>query len=260
VLGPVVIAYNLPQLQHELTLSGELLAAIYLGEIKRWDDPRISVINPGVDLPSISIRVSHRSDSSGTTHIFTDYLSSVSSQWRQQVGKGKVVFWPTGNDWAGEGNDGVAHRILLEPGGIGYLELKYAQNAGLKYAALLNREGVRVWPTVKAVQEAERNTPATPGTYLKASIVNAPGERSYPIAAYTYLLVYQDLRYMEPRKAHALLQFLHWVLTKGQTEAHKLHYVPLPEIQRHKALEELTGIKHHPLEIANKKTSKSEKS
>jgi phosphate transport system substrate-binding protein len=116
VLGPVVIAYNLPDLETELALSGDVIAGIYLGEITAGDDPRIAAINAGVVLPNHSIRVAHRSDSSGTTQIFTDYLSAVSDEWREDVGRGKQVFWPTGDDWAGEGNDGVAHRILLEPG------------------------------------------------------------------------------------------------------------------------------------------------
>ena len=247
VLGQVVIAYNLPDLAAELTLSGEVIAAIYLGEITAWDDPRIAAINPGVTLPSTPIRVAHRRDSSGTTHIFTDYLSAVSDVWRENVGTGKRVFWPTGDDWSGEGNDGVAHRILLEPGGIGYLELKYAQNAGLKYAALINRAGARVWPTTLGVQEAERNTPPSPGTYLKPSIVNAPGEKSYPIAAFTYLLVYRDLTFMEPHKAHALIQFLNWILSAGQPEASELHYTPLPDALRDQVLADIAAIKLPPL-------------
>jgi phosphate transport system substrate-binding protein len=158
VLGPVVMAYNLPDLKTELVLSGETIAGIYLGEITAWNDPRIAAINPGTELPNHPIHVAHRSDSSGTTHIFTDYLSAVSDEWRRDVGRGKRVFWPTGDDWAGGGNDGVAHRILLEPGGIGYLELKYAQNAGLRYATLLNRDGHRVLPSVRWM--APRSRPA----------------------------------------------------------------------------------------------------
>lgn len=243
VIGPVVVAYNLPSVKRELTLSGELIAAIYLGQITAWNAPQITALNPHLTLPDLPIRVAHRSDSSGTTHIFTDYLSAVSETWREQVGRGKKLFWPTGNEWAGDGNDGVAHRILLEPGGIGYLELKYAQNAGLRYAALINQAGKRVWPTQQSVQAAEQNSAATLGTYLKPSIVNAAGEESYPIAAFTYLLVYQDLSYMPPDKAHALVQFLNWVLTSGQAEAHKLHYVPLPEALRVAALREISQIR-----------------
>lgn len=243
VLGAVVLAYNLPGLEGDLVLSGEVIAGIYLGEITRWNDPRILAINPQLALPDTLIRVAHRSDSSGTSYIFTDYLSSVSATWNENVGTGKEVLWPTGNDWSGEGNDGVAHRILLEPGGIGYLEIKYAQNAGLKYAALLNRVGKAVWPTPDSVQEAERNTPATAGTYLKASVVNASGEKSYPIAAFTYLLVYRDLSGMEAEKAQALIRFLRWILTEGQNEAEQLYYTPLPAALREQALADVGRIK-----------------
>jgi phosphate transport system substrate-binding protein len=243
VLGPVVIAYNLPRVKGELTLSGELIADIYLGKITSWDHPRLKALNPQLNLPSLPIRVAHRTDSSGTSHIFTDYLSSVSDEWKEDVGKGKRVFWPTGDDWAGEGNDGVAHRILLERGGIGYLELKYAQNAGLKYAVLVNRAGQKVRPTPASVQEAEQNTPAQADSYLKPSIVNAPGEKSYPIAGFTYLLVYRDLSAMKPEKAHALVKYLKWIMTKGQVEADKLHYTPLPGWLRDKMLTEIERLK-----------------
>jgi phosphate transport system substrate-binding protein len=243
VLGPIVMAYNLPDLETDLILSGDIIAAIYLGEITTWNDARIAALNPKAELPDHAIHVAHRSDSSGTTFIFTDYLSAVSEKWREEVGRGKEVFWPTGNDWAGEGNDGVAHRILLELGGIGYVELKYAQNAGLDYATLLNREGSLVLPTVESVQDAERNTPATTGTYLKPSIVNADGKRSYPIAGFTYLLVYSELSYMDAQKAQALITFLRWVLGQGQVEAPKLHYTPLPESVRLGALADIKRIK-----------------
>ena len=247
VIGQVVLAYNLPQVSGDITLSGDTIAAIYLGEITRWNDFRLKAINPDVALPDLPIRVAHRSDSSGTTHIFTSYLSAVSAEWREHVGIGKRVFWPTGDDWSGDGNDGVAHRILLQPGGIGYLELKYAQNAGLRYAALLNRAGNRVWPTPGSVQEAERNTLPSPDTYLKPSIVNAPGDNAYPIAAFTYLLVYQDLSYMEPYKAHLLIDFLRWILTTGQHEAAVLHYTPLPKDLRDAVLEDVAAITLPPL-------------
>jgi phosphate transport system substrate-binding protein len=243
VLGPVVMAYNLPGLESDLTLSGETVAGIYLGEITRWNDPRIAAINPDISLPDHPIYVAHRSDSSGTTYIFTDYLSAISETWRERAGPAKQLYWPTGDDWAGEGNDGVAHRILLEPGGIGYLELKYAQNAGLKYARLMNRDGHVVLPTVESVQQAESNTPATPGTYLKPSIVNAPGEHSYPIAGFTYLLVYRDLSDMDPDRAKALTDFLKWILGEGQQQAPKLHYTPLPESVRQAALRDVEKIK-----------------
>jgi len=243
VIGPVVIAYNLPKLNEQIRLSAKAISKIYLGEITRWNNPLLQDINPGISLPDLPIRVAHRSDSSGTTHIFTDYLSSISAEWKEEIGRGKKVNWPTGDEWAGEGNDGVAHRILLEPGGIGYLEMKYAQNAGLKYALVINREGEVVAPSVASVQQAEQHTPASEGTYLKPTIVNAAGEKSYPIAGFTYLLVYQDLTDMPPEKAHALKKYLEWILTKGQKEAPKLHYTPLPENLRKKALKDVRQLK-----------------
>lgn len=229
VIGPVVLAYNLPMIEQKIRLSGDAIVGIYKGEIKRWNDPKLQSINSDVELPDIAIHVAHRSDSSGTSHIFTSYLSAIDEDWQQTIGTGKKVNWPTGDDWAGEGNDGVAHRILLEPGGIGYLELKYAQNAGLNYADLINRDGMTVSPTVESVQQAERNTPAPKKGYLKTSIVNAPGKYSYPIAGFTYLLVYKDLSDMPVQKREALFSFLDWILGKGQQEASKLHYTPLPE-------------------------------
>jgi len=237
VLGPVVMAYNLPDFDAELTLDGDTIAAIYLGQITRWNDSRLAALNPGVDLPDLEIHVAHRADASGTSFIFTDYLSAVSVEWREQVGKGTEVNWPTGDEWAGIGNDGVAHRILLLPGGIGYLEIKYALNAGLEYAALINRSGERVWPTVAGVQAAESNTPAPAEGVLKPSIVNAPGAVSYPICGFTYLLVYRQLDYFDnPLRAQALVDFLRWALTEGQTIAPELHYTPLPEELRQATL------------------------
>ena len=251
IIGAVVLTYNLPGLTDtQLVLSSDVIADIYLGKIRLWDDERITELNPDVALPTLPIRVAHRSDSSGTTFIFTDYLSAVSPIWRAQVGRGKKVAWPTseklagkGAKFAGKGNDGVAHRVLLEAGGIGYVELRYALNAGLPYALLVNRAGKAVGPTPQSVQEAEQKTPASPESWLKPSIVNATGEGSYPIAAFTYLLIYEDLTYLEPEKAHALADFLKWVLSKGQPEAQKLHYAPLPETVRREALQRVQSLR-----------------
>lgn len=243
-MGPVVIAYNLPGIREELILDAKTIADIYLGELKRWNDPVIAALNPGIDLPDLEIRPAHRADSSGTTYIFTDYLSSVSDSWKENVGRGKVVPWPAGEDWEGDGNDGVAHRVLLLPGGVGYLELRYAQNAGLKYATVINREGRSVRPTIESVQAAERNSPSVPGTLIKSSMVNAPGSDSYPICSYTYLLVYEDLSYLQnSTKEKALIHFLEWTLTEGQTLAEPLHYVPLPAPVREEALVAVRKIK-----------------
>lgn len=177
--------------------------------------------------------------------------SRVSDVWRETVGKGTRVAWPTGDEWAGEGNDGVAHRILLLRGGIGYLELTYAQNAGLRYAALLNRAGKRVWPSVENVQAAESNTLVEKGDSIaKPSLVNAPGDNSYPIVGFTYLLVYEDLTYLnDPVKAQALVRFLEWALTEGQSIAPDLHYTPLPPGLRARTLDRVKQIRYHSTSV-----------
>ncbi len=241
-MGPVVMAYNLPRLDERITLNADVIVDIYRGEIESWTDERIAELNPELDLPDMPIHVTHRSDSSGTTAIFTEYLSAVSETWRDTVGQGKVINWPI-TDGAGDGNDGVAQQILLRPGGIGYVEFTYAENAGLEYAAIINREGEAVLPSVESVQAAERNTPAAPGERNKPSIVNAPGEDSYPIAGFTYLLVYQDLSYFEhAEEAEALLQYLEWALTEGQRVAPDLNYTPIPEPVQQAALELVESI------------------
>jgi len=237
VMGPVVIAYNLPRLDDRLTLDADTIAAIYLGDITQWTDDAIADLNPDVDLPDMPIRVTHRSDSSGTTAIFTDYLSAVSETWRDGYGVSKQLSWPISSG-AGDGNDGVAQLILLQPGGVGYLEFSYAENAGLEYAALINRDGERVLPTVEGVQAAERNTPPTEDRITKPSIVNAPGAESYPIAGFTYLLVYEDLTYFdEPDAAHALIDYIEWTLTNGQALATDMNYTPLPQDLREAAFD-----------------------
>ena len=243
VIGPVVIAYNLPHIQGNLVLSSDVIVDIYLNKIKQWNDPRISQLNPNLNLPSLLIHVAHRSDSSGTTYIFSDYLTAVSAEWADRVGRGKSLFWPTGDKWAGEGNDGVAHKILLEPGGLGYVELKYAENAGLSYATIINQEGNPVKPSIHSVQKAEENTTELPGTFIKPSIVNAPGKESYPIAGFTYILIYQDLRYLSnPIKERALLKFMSWILNDGQKFVEEMHYTPLPEQLRLESIKLLESI------------------
>jgi phosphate transport system substrate-binding protein len=236
--GPVVLAYNLPRLEGDLVLDGAAVADIYLGKVTAWNDPRLRVLNPDLDLPELPIHVAHRSDKSGTTAIFTDYLSAVSEDWRKRIGRGPLVRWPTGDEWSGIGNDGVAHRILLLPGGIGYVGIQYAKNAGLSYTSLINNEGNVVRPTVEAVQAAVRHGKTLPGGLIAPSLVNSPGEDSYPICGFTYLLVYQDLRYLEvPEVGKGLVRFLRWALTEGQESSLALHYTPLPEEMRRKALQ-----------------------
>jgi len=244
-LGPVVLAYNLPGFKGGLTLSGEVVAGIYLGRITRWRDPAILALNPGAEIPDLPIRPAMRSDGSGTSSIFTTYLSAVSGTWAREVGAGTRVVWPTGTEWSGQGNDGVAQRILLLPGGLGYLEMRYAQNSGLSFASLVNRAGAAVTASVESVQKAEASTPALPGSHLKPSIVDAPGPDAYPIAGFTYVLIYRDLTYLEDR-AEALVRYLRWCLNEGQLHAPALHYTPLPGEARRAALA-LLGTVHLPV-------------
>ena len=242
VLGAVVAAYNLPDYRDELILSGPVLADIYLGRITRWNDPRIAELNAG-PLPDLPVRIARRGDSSGTTNIFTDYLSHVSADWRAEVGTGKTVTWPTPGTLSGTGSDGLAHQVLLEPGGIGYLEVRYAENSGLNYATLLNAAGAPVRPTPAAVQSAEERTPDAAQGGLKPSIVDAPGAESYPLAAFTYLLVYRDLGHLPRDRAEMLVTFLVWCLTEGQQEAAKMHYVGLPAALRDRVLAEVEALR-----------------
>lgn len=244
-LGPVVIAYNLPDIKERITLDGNSIALIYLGEIVRWNDDKLQALNPHINLPDRDIYVAHRGDSSGTTHIFTDYLSAVSQRWKTEVGVGKKVEWPV-SFGAGIGNDGVAQQIFLRSGGIGYMEMKYAENAGLHYAALINRDGYTVTPSVKTVQAAEYNTKAKPGEITKPSIVNAHGKFSYPIAGFTYIMVYKNPQYIQsPTLKKGLVEFLTWGLTRGQEIAPDLNYTPLPEDLQTKALALVRSIDIH---------------
>ena len=233
-IGAVVIAYNLPGVGSGLRLSGEVIADIFLGKIRRWDDPRIAELNPGVALPDRDIIVVHRSDGSGTTYVFTDYLSSVSSEWSTRVGKGKSMNWPVG--LGGKGNEGVAGLIRQNPYSIGYVELAYATTAKMTYAYVKNREGNFVEPTIETISAAAAGAaPAMPRgdeSWSDVSIVNAPGNDSYPISSFTYLLVYKDLSVipgMTEVRAKALVDFLNWVIHDGQEYSTALLYVPLPD-------------------------------
>lgn len=226
VLGAVVVAYNVPGMSGTLALSGPVLADIFLGRITRWDDNRIAALNHGVKLPSHDILVVHRSDGSGTTYIFSDYLSAVSPAWKSGPGKGKELAWPTGI--GAKGNEGVAGQIEQMPGAIGYVELAYARQNGLAYASIQNAAGRFVAPTTESVTAAAAGAASSlpADTDYRISIVNAPGENAYPISSFTYLLVYADQR--DAKKGKALVDFLNWYLTKGEQSAAALDYAPLP--------------------------------
>jgi phosphate transport system substrate-binding protein len=248
-IGSVVAAYNLPGIDKGLKLTGRVLADIFAGKITRWDDPRIRELNPDLSLPAADIVVVHRSDGSGTTFIWTGYLSQVSPEWNQTIGAGKSVQWTVG--LGAQGNEGVSNTVLSTPNSIGYVELTYALTTDMDYASLMNRAGNFVEPTVNSTQAAAQaaiimngtNTVANttsgsavslPGgdqSWTDVSLLDAPGADSYPIASFSYLLLYKELstNIDSMEKAQALAQFVNWAVTDGQQFASPLHYVPLPE-------------------------------
>lgn len=224
VLGAVVLTWNLPGVA-ALRLDGATIADIFLGRISRWNDPRLVALNPGVALPEQDLLVVHRSDGSGTSFIFTDYLAKVSPDWRDRVGVGKAVNWPTG--LGGKGNDGVTQQIKQVAGTIGYVELIYAMSNDLPSAEVLNATGEYVPPTLAAVTAAAGGVDFGPETDFRVSITNAPGAGAYPIASFTWLLIRPEMA--DTAKARAMQQFLTWMIgSEAQQQAAELHYAPLP--------------------------------
>jgi phosphate transport system substrate-binding protein len=234
-IGSVVVAYNIPNFSNKgLKLSGPVIADIFLGKITKWNDPKIQTMNPGVSLPSNNIVVVHRSDGSGTTFVWTDYLSKVSSEWSNKVGKSKSVPWPIGI--GAPGNEGVANAIKGTQNTIGYIELAYALTTQMPYAYLQNQAGKFIEPTISstksAVSASASNLPKGDQSWDSVSLVNAPGADSYPIASFSYLLLYKELSTnpsIDGTKAKALVDFISWAITDGQKFADKLGYVPLPD-------------------------------
>jgi len=224
VMGAVVVTYNLPGVAKGLKLSSEVLADVYEGKIASWNDARIAKDNAGQKLPAKPIIVVHRSDGSGTTSIFTDYLSSVSPTWAQSIGKGTSVKWPVG--LGGKGNEGVAGQIKTTPYTIGYVELAYAFENKLPYAFLKNREGHFVEPSIASTTAAAAGAAKQMPADYRISLVNQPGKNAYPIVGFTWLLIYQDQK--DKAKAKKLVEFLNWELKQGQKMAGKLLYAPLP--------------------------------
>jgi phosphate transport system substrate-binding protein len=220
VLGAVVVTYNAPV--KSLRLTPEVLADVFLGKITKWNDPAIAKLNGGEKLPDLAITVAHRSDGSGTSFGFTDYLSKVSPAWKEKVGAGTSVQWPVG--LGGKGNDGVAGLVKVTPGAIGYVELAYANQNKLAVAELRNADGVFVKPTLASTSAAAAGV-AMPADY-RVSITNASGKESWPIASFTYLLVHKDQQ--DTAKGQALVQFLWWAVHDGQKDAAPLDYAPLP--------------------------------
>jgi phosphate transport system substrate-binding protein len=239
VLGAVAVTYNVPGLA-SLNLTGDVLGDIFLGKVTRWNDARIAAINPGAALPAQDILVVRRSDGSGTTFIFTDYLAAVSPGWASGPGKGKEVQWPVG--LGGKGNEGVAGQVKQTPGAIGYVELAYAKQNRLTVAALRNAVGNFVLPSVEGATAAAAGVAEKLGanTDYRVSIVNAPGAQAYPISSFTWLLVYQQQA--DSVKGRKLVEFLKWALTEGEKQAAALDYAPLPEEMTQQLLTRVEGI------------------
>ena len=226
VLGAVVVTYNVEGLS-SLKLTPEALAGIFLGKVKRWNDPAIASANAGAKLPDVEIAVMHRADGSGTTNIFTEYLSKVSPEWKAGPGTGKSVSWPAG--LGGKGNEGVTGLGKPTPGSIGYVELAYAKQNNLPVAALKNRAGAFVTPSIATTSAAAAGVvlPTDFHDVSSISATNADGKDAYPIAAFTYLLVHRDAK--DASKGKALVEFLHWAIRDGQKFAEPLDYAPLPK-------------------------------
>jgi phosphate transport system substrate-binding protein len=237
VAGADVITYNLPG-QPKLKIDGPTIAAIYLGKVTKWNDPAITAQNPDAKLPDSDIIVVHRTDGSGTTYIFTDYLSSVSADWKDKVGKGTSVSWPTGV--GGKGNEGVSGQVKQVPGAIGYVELVYAKQNDLPYADVKNSAGNYITPSIESVTEA-MGTANIPDDF-RFSMVNPPGANAYPISGTTWLLVYAEQK--DHAKGEKLVQFLKWAYTDGQKLAPALDYAPLPETLVKRALDKVQSIKY----------------
>jgi phosphate transport system substrate-binding protein len=223
VMGAVVPAYNVPGVSGELKFTPEVLAGIFLGKITTWNDPAITKANPGVSLPNQSIIVVHRSDGSGTTYIFTDYLSKVSSEWQNGPGKGTSVKWPVG--LGGKGNEGVAGMIRQMQGGIGYIELIYAVQNKIDYGSVKNAGGAFVKASLESVTAAAASVKSMPADF-RVSITNAPGKDAYPISSFTWLLIPEKSK--EAAKGKILADFLTWMVDDGQKMTADLTYAPLP--------------------------------
>jgi phosphate transport system substrate-binding protein len=239
VAGGVAIIYNLPG-NPKLKLDGDTLAGIYLGNITKWNDPKVTALNPGVNLPDLAIVTVHRSDGSGTSFIFTDYLSAVNPAWADSVGKGTVVKWPLGiGALAAKGSEGVSGQVKQVPGGIGYAELAYADQNRILYADIKNAAGNFISPAPDSVSAALA-TAKIPDDF-RFSMVNAPGDKAYPIAGASWVLVYEHPKNAE--RGQKLVGFLKWAVTEGQKLSPALDYAPLPDEVQQRELKLLESIK-----------------
>jgi phosphate transport system substrate-binding protein len=243
VAGAVVVAYNVKDADGNdipggLKLTPDVIADIFLGKITQWDDSRLATLNPDVKLPSQDIVVAHRSDGSGTTFLFTSYLSQISEEWKTQVGAGTSVEWPVG--LGGKGNEGVAGVVREQPGGLGYIELAYAEQNKIPYAFVQNQAGKFIEPSLASITAASNAFSAEMPEDMGQLLVNAPGNDSYPIAGYTFLLIYQDMP--DCAKARKLAEFVQWALTDGDQYATELLYAPLGASVEQKVIERLQGL------------------
>jgi len=225
VAGAVVLAYNLPALKEPLQLTSDAVAGIFLGKITMWNDKRLAATNPGVALPNMPIAAIHRSDGSGTTYIFTAYLSAVSKDWKELVGNNTSVSWPVG--LGGKGNEGVSGLVRQAPGSIGYVELAYAKQNNFAMASLQNAAGKFIVPSLESTTAAAGGAAAALAKDVRTPIVNSPAPDAYPIAGLTFLLVNKEQR--DEAKGKAIANFIAWAMTEGQTMAEDLDYARLPE-------------------------------
>jgi phosphate transport system substrate-binding protein len=224
VLGAVVPVYNIPNVSAELKFTGQVLADIYLGKIAKWNDPAITKLNPGVNLPATDITVVHRSDGSGTTYIWVDYLSKVSPEWKMKVGVATAVMWPAGV--GGKGNEGVSGLVTQTPGSIGYVELIYALQNKISYGSVQNAAGEFTKASLQSVTAAAAGAAANMPADFRVSITNAPGKGVYPVSSFTWLLLYQTPK--DKAQAKTMVDFVKWALGDGQKLCADLGYAPLP--------------------------------
>ena len=238
VLGAVVLTYNLAGVSEPLRFSPDVIADIFLGKIKKWNDARIKADNPSVNLPATDVVVVHRSDGSGTSAVFTDYLSKVSGEWKTKVGAGTSPNWPVGV--GGKGNEGVTGQVKNTPNTIGYVELAYAAKNNLPVARIKNKAGEFMEPSLDAVTAAAAESVATTPDDLRVSITDAAGNQAYPISSYTYILAYKDQK--DAVKGKALVDFLWWGIHDGEQFAKDLQYSPLPAEIVKRAEEKINSI------------------
>jgi len=224
VLGGLVPTYNLPGLA-DLKFSSEMLAGIFLGKITKWNDAKIAKANPGIKLPATDIIVVHRSDGSGTTFVFTDYLSKISPEWKAGPGANTSIKWPTGVGQ--QGNEGVAGMVKQTPGAVGYVELIYALKNKMEYGSVQNAAGVYLKANLESVTAAAAGAAKNMPADFRVSITNAPGKDAYPIASFTWLLIPSQIQ--DAQKRTALVSFLKWMLADGQKDCAALGYAPLPK-------------------------------